>query len=951
MNRSKRQEAAALEARWRPSTLSGAHERTAAQVGVGLLYGRLTVALLVALVATLFLPSGTLAQPTITPQAPWRLSGDEIQASDTGEYDEAQPGFEHFTGLLWPEDWEKMGHWVSFSPKRGLPSRFDWRDYVVLPPVRNQGSCGSCWAFSTLGALECIIKVKDGIDVDLSEQWLVSCNQEGWGCAGGWFAHDYLKWKTDPCGGTGPVMELNFPYVAWDAPCNCPYMHMQAYLIDDWGYISGGTSAIKQAILEYGPVSVVVASSGFSGYSGGVYGNCSADVVDHGVVLVGWDDNQGDNGVWFMRNSWGAAWGEDGGYMRIPYGCSHVADVAVYTDYAGATPFEWLTLDYPNGLPATLSPGEETRIRVDVYAGLGTPMPGTGQVHYRLSGSEDWVIEAMDVVGTNQYEAVLPAVNCAATVRYYFSAETTFGLLRTDPCDAPEAAYTGPVAPDLEVIFTDDFETDRGWTVEDSAGLADGAWERGVPLGGGGRGDPPGDYDGSGQCYLTRNEEGDSDVDEGYTWLTSPSIDLSTGGGPFDFMEGRVHYALWYTNWWEDTSSGEGAFSGVYSLDDGTLEYGVRADGTYTAWLNHFTTVPGAEIIAYLDVVFWGTALGQPVTLYVWDDANADGNPSDAAVLSSQSLVVNEDMVISGAPARVDIPDTTVGASFFVGVIVDTALGGSDFPAGYDTGEPAVAGASWIVGANQPIDPNDLGDNAVEFELAEATLPPGNWLVRAVPTAAADVLRTYVSNDDGASWVLAETIGPSAAHGWTVREFVVGDFVTPSHQVKVRFEASDVGPWSVVEAGIDEFRVTAYDCAGFFIDCNGNDIPDECDLTCAGDCLAYPECGQDSDCHSDSVPDSCQLAGNDCNNNSVPDDCDISAGISQDLDGNRLPDECEDCNSNGFPDAWDMDPGTRTAMARSARTVSRTASPTNVSLTVTTATQMASLMTASLERR
>ena len=635
----------------------------------------LSMAPLILVVTILGTPTHTSAQPVADVAAEPEPKAVKAATSGSGGHFAGLDPSRRSTGLIWPDDWEKMGRWVSFSADRGsLPGRFDWRDYVVLPPVRDQGGCGACWAFSTLGALECIIKIKDGVDVDLSEQWLVSCNQEGWGCAGGWFAHDYLQWKTDPCSGTGPVMEASFPYVAWDAPCFCPYVHVPDYLIADWAYISGGTNAIKQAIMEYGPVSVTVASSGFSGYGGGIYGNCSADVVDHGVVLVGWDDNQGDHGVWFMRNSWGEAWGEDGGYMRIPYGCSHIADVAIYTDYAAVNPLEWLTFTYPNGLPAMLPPDQEARVRVDVWPDLGTPMPGTGQVHYRLSPAEDWIIVAMEVVGTNQYEAVLPAAVCGSTARYYFSAQTTSGLMCTDPRDAPDATYTVPIAPGLEEVFADSFEADLGWTVEDSGDLTDGAWERGGPIGGGERGDPPTDYDGSGQCYLTRNQDGDSDVDDGYTWLTSPTIDLSTGGGPFDFMEGRVSYALWYTNHWEDTSSGEGSFSGMYTLDDGTLEYGVRADGTYSAWLNHFTAVDGAEIIAYLDVVFYRTALGQPATLYVWDDANADGNPTDATVLSSQSLVVDEDMVVSGAPARIDIPDATVGASFFVGVIVDTAL-------------------------------------------------------------------------------------------------------------------------------------------------------------------------------------------------------------------------------------------------------------------------------------
>ncbi len=101
---------------------------------------------------------------------------------------------------------------------RDLPDAFDWRDVDGVTSVKNQASCGSCWAFGTVGPLECNIKIKDGIEVDLSEQWLVSCNRDGWGCGGGWWAHDYHEWKDDPCDGVGAVLEEYFPYQALDLP-------------------------------------------------------------------------------------------------------------------------------------------------------------------------------------------------------------------------------------------------------------------------------------------------------------------------------------------------------------------------------------------------------------------------------------------------------------------------------------------------------------------------------------------------------------------------------------------------------------------------------------------------------------------------------------------------------------------------------------------------------------
>ncbi|MDY7109636.1 MAG: C1 family peptidase [Planctomycetota bacterium] len=247
---------------------------------------------------------------------------------------------EALCGLVVPEEW-----WVGAPfdpctpPPRGLPSAFDWRELDGCTPVRNQGGCGSCWAFAAVGAFECSIRVRDGVTVDLSEQWLVSCTEAG-SCSGGWhseaFRYFLFDGLTDPCGDDGAVLEQYFPYVAWDKPCGCPYPH--EYFLDGWSFIGvdGGvapTDAIKQAIIEHGPVAVGVhVNSAFSAYSGGIFNACAEGAINHAVVLVGWDDDQGEDGVWFLRNSWGAGWGE-GGYMRLGYGCSRVGYAAAYVDY------------------------------------------------------------------------------------------------------------------------------------------------------------------------------------------------------------------------------------------------------------------------------------------------------------------------------------------------------------------------------------------------------------------------------------------------------------------------------------------------------------------------------------------------------------------------------------------------------------------------------------------
>ena len=314
-------------------------------------------------------------------------------------------------------------------------------------------------------------------------------------------------------------------------------------------------------------------------------------------------------------------------------------------DAAGVeVPVDTLRIEFPDGRPEFSSPAGGTPVTVHVY-GVGSEVPqnNTGLLYYDVGSG--WQAVPMVMTGTDLYEARLPAAECETIVRYFVSVDAMSGVTYTNPRSAPDVYYTSLSAYGRTVEFEDNFNTNQGWTVQNSSGLTAGAWQRGIPVGGGDRGDPPTDYDGSGYCYLTGNAAGDSDVDGGYTWLISPTLDLGAG-------DADITFALWYTN-------------------------------------------------------------------------NFGGDPNN------------------------------------------------------------------------------------------------------------DLFKIYVSNDGGTNWVLVETVGPQTSAGWNLHTFTVGEFVTPNANVKVRFEASDLGTGSVVEAAVDAFSISNLVCEDpnpCFGDLDGDDDIDIADL-------------------------------------------------------------------------------------------------------------------------
>lgn len=201
---------------------------------------------------------------------------------------------------------------------------FSWGD--SLGPIRNQGACGSCWAFAAVSTLETSNAIINGAKADLAEQHALSCSGGG-SCYGGWYTpiYDWLGGGKD-----GLQTEKSLPYQANDNSCKTK--GKTAYEVETWGWVDEVATQpkvadIKAAMCKYGAITAAVAATpAFIAYSGGTFDENSNANVNHAIVLVGWDDNKG---AWLLRNSWGTNWGEDG-YMWIDYDSNRVGEYAAW---------------------------------------------------------------------------------------------------------------------------------------------------------------------------------------------------------------------------------------------------------------------------------------------------------------------------------------------------------------------------------------------------------------------------------------------------------------------------------------------------------------------------------------------------------------------------------------------------------------------------------------------
>lgn len=236
----------------------------------------------------------------------------------------------------------EVAEWHSALPAANAtaaapPAAVDWQAKGAVGPVKNQGACGGCWAFSTTGATEGAYQIATGALRSLSEQQLIDCSTSlgNMGCKGGSMrmAFDYIKTNK------GIDSEDDYPFTAANGECWKTAEKRVVAKIDSFSAVTTGSEASLVAATALGPVSVAIEADqpAFQHYKSGVFDAPCGTKLDHGVLVVGYDAD-----TYTVKNSWGATWGEKG-FIRMKRavnktGICGISQQASYPTVAKGTP-------------------------------------------------------------------------------------------------------------------------------------------------------------------------------------------------------------------------------------------------------------------------------------------------------------------------------------------------------------------------------------------------------------------------------------------------------------------------------------------------------------------------------------------------------------------------------------------------------------------------------------
>jgi hypothetical protein len=485
-------------------------------------------------------------------------------------------------GLIVPEGYEARLEEIrakgpTYSPL-SLPSRFDWVDSAGVSPVRRQ-MCGDCWAQCAVAAIESKMRIFDDNNQKLSVQQAIDCNFGGSSCSGGWMSDVYDLYRV-----VGAVAQGCFPYRnGVNGTCDQDVCDMLLN-VDGYEEIDTSVNSIKSHLMTNGPIAVgMTVFSDFNYYSSGCYEHASGGSINHGVLIVGWDDSKCDGeGAWHVKNSWGTNWGESG-YCWMKYGSADIGYGAAIVHYTPRTRASLIVHSFViddsagdgDGKPEA---GESISVPLTlentgwedgtgVTATITSPDPEV-QITTATASFPDIAIGTSEQSNAPHFAfSIDGSVTCGQRLHFIISMDSDQGV-STDVFEM--------LVSDAEAVFFDDVETDLGWTLgapDDDA--IDGDWRWLNPRGSlqdsflvqAELDHTPGT---STTAFVTKNANRTfgpdfRDVDDGKTTLTSPAIDLS------DYASALLRYWRWYTNdtgenlddMWQVDVSGDGGASWV----------------------------------------------------------------------------------------------------------------------------------------------------------------------------------------------------------------------------------------------------------------------------------------------------------------------------------------------------------------------------------------------------